>query len=118
MAFDVAEREYGAVKKTEEELQAYPVPRNAPSTTPTPQISPVSQTISGAGDDYELDIKATSPLSTLPVDVQEKAVLAKAWFEIAAHPAATEFEQRLAAYHYDLLEGPKPKPEKSEKDKK
>ena len=103
-SLDVQEREYGAVKKSEDGLAKVPLPRRSTAKT---QAAPQSQAQpEPVGTDYERDILATNPLATLPPDVQQKLHTAQLWTTIGLHPGATDFEVALANAHLDELEGP------------
>lgn len=108
----VDERPIGAVKETEEDLQAVPIPDREPVTPRTgrPPIPPTPGA-DGAG----LDPRATNPYVSLHPDIQNKTFMAKLWFEIAAHPASTDFERALAHAHYDELEPQEVKDERKAK---
>ena len=111
----VPERPFGAVKKTEEELSAVPLPRRQPSGVDTDLQVPQQQAPQ-QDTSYERDILANSPLASLPVDVQNNLTMAKTWYEIAMHPASTEFERSLAMAHLDDLGGPQPTDKTEEPD--
>lgn len=101
--FATPERPFGAVKKTEEELQAVPIPRRQSSSAALPQQQQAQPNVTNEGS-YERDILADSPLATLPVDVQNNLTKAKLWYEIAMHPASGPFERTLAMAHLDDMD--------------
>ena len=104
-AFEELERHpHGAVKETEEFTSRVPLPRRQRER---PLVVPPSPQSGGAPEpnlDYELDAKATNAFASMPPDVQEKAHRAQVWYEIAAHPGATDFEIALANAHMDEME--------------
>lgn len=109
MPLDFNKRQYGEAIKTETNLSRVPL---------NPQTKPVAPAQSGGSpppagplpDEYQRDVKATTPLAGLPRDVQEQVVRAKAIYELAAHPGATQFEIDLAHALMDDL-APKATPE-------
>lgn len=105
VAFKVGEREQGAVKKTDEALQAVPLPRQSAKKTPPLQIpQPVEPpTPDPVGADYKRDTLDTDPMSALPVNMQNALATAQMWYQVAAHPGATDFERQLAEIHIDEL---------------
>lgn len=101
--FDVPEdREFGAVKATEAQKRAVPIPRRESRTLDIPE--PQQRQAPSQGTSYERDILANSPLATLPPDVQNNLTMAKSWYEIAMHPASGEFEKALAFAHLEDLD--------------
>lgn len=102
--FETPERPFGAVKKTEEELQAVPIPREQPDTSVNLAAIQAQGQQAISENSYQRDILAESPLATLPMDVQNNLTMAKNWYEIAVHPASTEFERALAMAHLEDLD--------------
>jgi hypothetical protein len=109
--FDVPEdREFGAVKATEAQKRAVPIPRREPRTRevfgPQPEVfGPQRQQRQPPQEtSYQRDILANSPLATLPPDVQNNLTMAKTWYEIAMHPASGEFEKALGFAHLEDLD--------------
>lgn len=105
---NIKKRPWGGVKEEGERLAD--VPLKKPSSLNELSISPdinfaggPPTTPSAPEASYPLDMKATNPLSVLPVDIQEKVYAAKTWYEIAAHPGATKFEKELAAIQLKAL---------------
>ena len=112
----VPERPFGAVKKTEEELQAVPIPRQQSAQPPAPpQAQEQPTNVTDEGGAYATDILADSPMATLPPDIQNKLTAAQRWYEIAVHPAATQFERELAMAHLNDMDTPTPEEVEAEK---